>query len=135
MRLASPGTVAKAAFTYFSAVFAVAFLLGAFRVLYVAPRFGPLHAVLLEVPLVLAFSWIVAGRCLRRWPVTAAGPKALLAMGALAFLLLMLAEAGLAVLAFGQSPTSFLQAMGAPAGLLGLAGQIGFALIPALRGR
>jgi len=74
MRIATRGTVAKAAFAYFSLVFAVAFLLGALRVLFVDPRLGPLQAVLLEVPLVLAVSWLVAGRCLRRWPTSRSSP-------------------------------------------------------------
>lgn len=53
-------------------------------------------------------------------------------MGAAAFVILIACGAGLA-LAFGQSPADFLAAMATPAGALGLAGQIGFALIPLLR--
>ena len=58
----------KPALVYVLPVFAVAFLLGALRVTLVAPRIGPLAAVALELPLVLALSWVVAGRVLRRWP-------------------------------------------------------------------
>ena len=54
--------VVKAAFAYVTPVFAVAFVLGALRVTLVAPVAGPLLAVALEVPVVLALSWIVAGR-------------------------------------------------------------------------
>lgn len=120
-----------AAAAYFGIVFAAAFVLGAVRVLVVAPALGPLLAVALEVPLVLGLSWAVAGWVLRRWPVP---PSQRLHMGGVAFVLLMAAEAGLA-LAFGQSWGEFLRGLGTPAGLLGLAGQIGFAIIPALRGR
>lgn len=122
-------TVAKAAAAYLAPVFAVAFLLGALRVTLVAPQTGPLAAVALEVPLVLALAWLVAGRVLARWPLPPAGR---LAMGALAFALLMLAELALA-LGFGQTPARFLADLATPPGLLGLAGQAGFGLIPLLR--
>lgn len=120
-------SVVKAAVAYVVPVFAVAFLLGALRVTLVAPVTGPLFAVALEVPVVLLLSWAVVGRVLARWPRT---PR--LAMGTLAFALLMLAEFATA-LGFGQTPTAFLAAMATPAGALGLAGQIGFGLIPVLR--
>lgn len=117
------------AVSYVALIFAAAFVLGALRVTLVAPATGPLLAVALEVPLVLALSWLVAGRLLRRWPL---GLSDRLAMGALAFALLMLAELALA-LAFGQTPARFLADLATPPGALGLVGQIGFGLIPALR--
>jgi hypothetical protein len=122
-------SLVKAAVAYLIPVFAVAFALGALRVILVAPVTGPLIAVALEVPLVLALSWAVAGRVLTRWPLPL---PARLQMGALAFTLLMLAEL-LTALAFGQTPAQFVSAMTTPAGALGLAGQIGFALIPLVR--
>lgn len=125
-----PGYV-KAAILYVAVVFAAAFLLGALRVSVVVPMTGALLAVALEVPVVLGLSWIVAGRVLRRWPLPLGGR---IAMGGIAFVLLMLAEMALAVL-FGQTLGQFLAAMATPPGALGLAGQIGFAAIPALRGR
>ncbi|WP_135448500.1 hypothetical protein [Tabrizicola caldifontis] len=121
-------SIVAAAVSYFAAVFAVAFVLGALRVTLVAPQTGPLLAVALEVPLVLALSWLVAGRVLRRWPMAL---RERLALGGLAFVLLMLAELSLA-LAFGQTPARFLSDLATPPGALGLAGQIGFGLIPAL---
>jgi hypothetical protein len=120
----------KAALAYFGTVFAAAFLLGALRVTLVAPRTGPLAAVALEVPVVLALSWVVAGRVLARWPLPLPGR---IMMGALAFALLMLAEMALAVLLFGQTPGAFFSAMATAPGALGLAGQIGFAVVPALQ--
>lgn len=118
----------KAGLAYVIPVFAVAFVLGALRVTVVAPALGPLAAVALEVPLVLALSWIVAGRVLARWPLPDKRP----ALALLAFALLMVLELATA-LAFGQTPAQFLTAMTTPAGALGLAGQIGFALIPLVR--
>lgn len=117
----------KPALAYVLPVFAVAFVLGAFSVGLVAPTTGPLLAVVLELPLVLALSWVVAGRVLNRWPRT---PR--LGMGLLSFLILMLLELATA-LAFGQTPRYFLAAMTTPPGAIGLAGQIGFGLIPLVR--
>lgn len=114
----------KPALAYVLPVFVTAFALGALRVGLIAPRTGPLLAVALELPLVLALSWAVAGRVLRRWPRT---PR--LGMGLASFLILMLLELATA-LAFGQTPGQFLSAMTTPPGALGLAGQIGFGLIP-----
>lgn len=120
--------VVKAAFAYTLPVFAVAFGVGALRVTLVAPALGPLPAVALEVPLILALSWAVAGRVLERWPLADTRP----AFAILSFALLMSLELATA-LAFGQTPAQFLTAMTTPAGALGLAGQIGFALIPLIR--
>jgi hypothetical protein len=119
----------KAAFAYVLPVFAAAFVVGAIRVTLVAPALGPLAAVALEVPLILSLSWWMAGRVLRRWPVRhwqRAG------MSLVAFLVLMVLELATA-LAFGQTPAQFLTAMTTPAGALGLAGQVGFGLIPLVR--
>jgi hypothetical protein len=121
--------VAQAALRYLVPVFAVAFALGALRGLLIAPQIGAFAAVALEVPVLLALSWVVAGRVLRTQPLS---PAERWAMGGLAFGLLMLAELAL-VLAFGQTAMGFLAEMGTPAGALGLAGQIGFAAIPGLR--
>jgi hypothetical protein len=118
------------ALAYVLPVFAAAFVVGAIRVMLIAPVIGAFAAVALEVPLVLAFSWIVAGRVLRRWPLPRA---AALGMGTLAFLILMLAELALARLLSGQPPAAYAATFLTPPGALGLAGQIGFALIPALR--
>jgi hypothetical protein len=120
----------KAALSYFAVVFAAAFGLGVLRVTVIVPRVGELAAVTSELPIVLCLSWIVAGRVLARWPQALPGR---IAMGTLAFAVLMTAEYALAVLVFGQSPAAYLAALAEPSGLLGLAGQIGFAIIPALR--
>ena len=117
----------KPILAYVLPVFAVAFALGAVRVNLVAPRVGPLLAVAVELPLVLALSWAVAGRVLNRWPQISR-----LGLGLASFLMLMLLELATA-LALGQSVTQFLAALTTPPGALGLAGQIGFGLIPLVR--
>lgn len=122
--------ILKPALAYVLPVFAAAFVIGALRVTLIAPQIGALAAVAIEVPLILLLGWFVAGRVLRRWPLTKVKART---MGALAFLILMLAEFALAFTLSGQSPAAYAASLITAAGALGLAGQIGFALIPALR--
>ena len=116
---------------YFLIVFAAGFALGTLRVLLIAPRVGEMAAVALELPAMLAASWFAAGWVARRFAVPARlAPR--LAMGAIAFAVLMLAEFALAA-TMGRSPAAFAAALLTAPGLLGLAGQIAFALCPAAR--
>lgn len=123
--------IARPAVFYVASVFALAFCLGVLRVLWLAPRVGEIGAVLAEVPVVLGISWITAGAVLRRWPLPRREDR--LAMGVLAFAVLMALELALGGFGFGRTLAEMLSAMGTPAGLIGLAGQIGFGLIPLLR--
>ena len=83
----------KAALAYWGAIFALGFVLGTLRVLWIAPQMGETRAVLFELPLMLAASWFAARWLVRRFGIGSAGQA--LAMGALAFVLLMASEAGL----------------------------------------
>ena len=121
----------RAALPYAAAVFALGVVLGTLRVLVLAPRMGELAAVAAELPVMLAASVGIALAVLRRWPV-APRPGPRLAMGAASFALLLLAETALGLWAFGRTPAELLAGYAAPPGLLGLAGQLGFAAIPAL---
>lgn len=116
---------------YFASVFAVGFVLGALRTLVVAPRLGDLAAVALELPLMLAASWTLAGALVARFSVPP-DVAARLAMGGIAFILLMAAEALLSRLA-GRTLAEHLVLYARPEHLLGLAGQIAFGLIPLAR--
>lgn len=107
--------------------FGFGFLFGVVRTLFVAPAIGLFAAVAIEMPLMLATCAPLAGWCLRHWAL--AGHSNALAMGIAAFASLMVCEVLLG-LALGQTPQSMLAAMTLPAGLLGLAGQICFALLP-----
>ena len=80
----------KAGAAYFAVVFAAGFVLGTVRVLLLIPRLGALTSVLLELPLMLAISWMACGWALRRFRVPPRIPPRL-TMGATAFALLMLA--------------------------------------------
>ena len=116
---------------YFALVFTCGFVLGAVRTLWIAPRTGPLGAVLLELPLILAVSWLACLWCVRHMAVPdRAGARA--SMGLTAFVLLLVVEFGMAALT-GQSPGGYLRAMATPAGVAGLLGQILFALLPLLQ--
>jgi hypothetical protein len=120
--------IAGFALTYWAAVFALGFVLGTLRVVWLAPALGESAAVLAELPVMLAASWLWAQRLLARLPLASAG--AALGAGALALALLLGAELALGALAFGQSPAAWLAALTRPPGSIGLAGQLGFALIP-----
>lgn len=130
MKTSEMRRIGRAALVYFALVFAAAFAMGVLRLLVLAPQIGAFAAVALEVPVILAVAWVIAGPVLRRWPLDR--PQRL-AMGALAFSLPLLTELALAKLVFGQTPRAFLAAMATPPGLPGLAGQLGFAAVPALR--
>jgi hypothetical protein len=111
---------------YFAGVFAVGFLLGTVRTLWLAPAVGEVAAVGIELPVMIGASWWWCRRLLVRRDL---GTGARAVMGGSAFTLLMLAELALS-LAFGRTAGEHLAAMLAPAGLLGLAGQLVFAGLP-----
>ena len=122
----------KAGLIYFALVFAAGFVLGTGRVLLLAPAAGEIAAVLIELPIMLAISWFACGWVIRRH----SDPRLLGARaitGAAAFVLLMLAELALAIFVFGRSVDVFLGSFETPAGAIGLAGQIAFAIFPLLQ--
>jgi hypothetical protein len=119
---------------YFAIVFAAGFVLGTLRMTVFVPRIGELAAVALEVPAMLAISWLVCARIVRarRVPRNAA---ARLAMGGLALALLLGAEWALGFALSGRGAGEQLAAWLAPAGLLGLGAQLAFALVPLAQAR
>jgi len=118
----------QAGLAYWAVIFALGFALGTLRVVWLAPLVGVLPATALELPVMLTASWLAAGRLVRGCGIVQ-GAEAL-AMGLLAFVLLMAAEAALAALLAGQRPAQWLAGLAEPHALLGLAGQAVFALIP-----
>jgi len=124
----------KAGVAYFAVVFAAGFVLGALRVLAIAPQVGETAAVLVELPIILTVSWLACGWIVRRF-LSAPGAGALLTVGAVAFVLLMAAEAGLSVFAFGRSLGEHLDTDRTASGAIGLGGQVVFALLPLIRGK
>ncbi|MFN9496904.1 MAG: hypothetical protein ACK554_11835 [Erythrobacteraceae bacterium] len=121
-------TILGAAAAYWAAVFALGFALGTIRVLWVIPLVGLMPATLIELPLILTASWLAAGWLVRRFRI--ASTEEALTAGALAFAILMVAECALASVLTGQSPAEWLAGLRQPHALLGLAGQVVFALMP-----
>lgn len=122
----------KAGGAYFATVFAAGFALGTMRVLVLEPKLGALGAVLMETPFMLAASWFLCGVWVKRFSVEAAlAPR--LAMGALAFALLIAAEAALGLYGFGRPLAELLAVYGTAPGAVGLTGQILFGLFPVLQ--
>ncbi len=122
----------RAGSLYFLIVFAVGFLLGTIRVLILTPQFGALTSVIIETPVILLISWLVCQRLIRMMNVDRA-LNARLTMGATAFLLLIAAEQILGVIGFGRELGEQLRHYLTPEGAVGLAGQIVFALFPAIQ--
>lgn len=115
---------------YFAAVFALGFVLGTFRTLVLIPVLGEIGAVMVELPVILTAAWMICGRILRGRRLTLADAAV---MGAAAFALLMLAEAGLSLWLGGRTPAEHLALYAETAHLIGLAGQLAFAAFPLLR--
>lgn len=123
-----------AATVYFFVLFALGFVLGTIRVLFVAPRIGVLSATLAEVPMMLIAALLMCRWAIRRWQV----PTTLSARGAMALwflVLLALFETLVGVALFGRTLSGTWAGLATPAGLLGLSAQAIAALLPLLVGR
>lgn len=120
-----------AAAVYFAIVFSLAFMLGVVRTLFVAPGTGDLVAVLIETPVVLLACWFAARWVTRRFSVPAHATDRL-AMGLVAFSLLMTVEAALGLALFARPLAQQFAAFATPAGAIGLLAQVAFGLMPLL---
>jgi hypothetical protein len=127
-----PGSALGAGAAYFAIVFAAGFLLGVLRVTLVAPRIGDTGAVLIELPAIFAISWVACGWILSRFGV-GQGWQPRATMGAVAFALLIVAELLLATAGFGRNLSEVLRSYASTHQILGLAGQIVFAVLPLVR--
>ncbi len=124
---------AMAGLVYFAVAFAAGFALGTLRVLVLIPRLGETSAVLLELPIMLALSWMACRWLIARFDVPRL-TMARLVMGGLAFAVLILAEIGVSVFGFQRTLSEHLEHYRQPSALLGLAAQIAFAAFPVVRG-
>ena len=124
-------TAATAGFIYFLIVFAAGFALGAVRTLWLTPAVGATAATLIELPLILAFSWAACLMILKRMNVKARVFDRIV-MGAVAFALLIAADLALGLGLMDRDLAAQFEAMMAPPALIGLAGQIVFAAFPLL---
>ncbi len=125
-------TALKAGIAYFALVFSLGFLLGAFRVAVVSPMIGELPAVIVELPVIVAASWFASRFLTDRCGVARRlAPR--LVMGGSAFALLMMGEAGVSMLAFGRSIAQHLASLATVPSIVGLIGQMVFAILPAMQ--
>lgn len=125
---------ARAGLVYFAGVFCVGFVLGVPRTVLLEPAIGRLPSVALELPVILLFSWWIVGACLaRRRRGWSRRGRAL--VGGVAFVCLLAAEALLAAVAMQGGAAAWMANFKTPAGWLGLAGQVVFALFPLVHPR
>ena len=124
----------SAGLAYVGIVFAAGFVLGAIRVLVLLPRLGETTAVLLELPVILGISWFVCRWLVDRFTVPVGTPHRL-AMGFVAFAVLMAAEVGVSVFGFGRTYAEHLARYRDLPAMIGLAGQIAFAAFPWIQAR
>jgi hypothetical protein len=121
--------VLRAGGLYFTIIFVIGFALGTIRVLLLVPRLGAVTSELIELPIILTAAWILCDRLITHLQVSRHW-WARLSMGAMAFTLLMIAEAVLSVGLFGNSITDHLASYRSLYGGLGLLGQVIFATFP-----
>ena len=123
----------KAALAYFALVFGAGFALGVVRTLWLVPRIGERNAELAETPLMLVAVFLAARFLVRRMTLT--GRAQLLATGFGALALLLLAEAGVVVIARQESLPAYVQSRDPLAGTVYLLALLAFALAPLAVGR
>ena len=114
---------------YVLTLFALGFVLGTIRVLFVVPQIGELAATIAEVPVMLTAGYFTCRWAIRRWQV----PSTIairLAMVLWFLALLFVFEALLGATLFGRSVAEQWTALGSPAGLVGISAQIIAALLP-----
>lgn len=119
---------AGAGIAYGLILFGLGFLLAMVRIPILVPRFGETAAVLIELPVMLAAAWAVAGALVRRKPLSSAGAWL---MGATGLCVLLGAEVALGVASGSTLPDILASWLTIP-GNLGLAAQIAAAAFPRL---
>ena len=124
---AAQKNIARAGAAYWALIFALGFVLGTVRTLWGAAALGEGNFILVEVPVMLAASWLAARWLVARFGIASRG--AAMGMGALAFVLLMVAEMALTA-ALGGNVARWIAGLFAPPGLYGFLGQIAFGLMP-----
>ena len=122
----------RAGLLYFLAVFAVGFLLGTLRVLVLAPRLGERWAELIELPVMVFASFLLARLLTRRFAPLSRGQRA--GMGAVALGLLLAAELCLAILLQQRTLAEYVAARDPVSGIAYLVSLLAFAAMPLLVG-
>ncbi len=126
--------ILKAGVLYFAIVFGAGFILGPIRILWIVPHFGTRMAELMETPIMLVVTIVVA-RWIVRHLALPPSPSSRLGMGCIALGFMVIAEFTLVLWLRGLSITEYLASRDPVAGiiydlLLGV-----FAIMPLLVGR
>lgn len=118
---------------YFAVLFGAGAALGLVRVLFVSPHLGALGGVLVELPIMMALAWVVCGWLTDYLQV---GPRLgwRVAMGGTAFVLLIAAEVGLALVLGGRLTDVSLSSADEWAPAVGFAAQAAACAFPLIRG-
>lgn len=122
----------KAGAIYFFLAFAAGFAFGTLRTLVIAPAIGDTIAVALELPIMLVISWIACGWVLRRIRLSNLTYHRI-AMGAFAFILLMVAEVLVSTQLASRDLASHFALYRTLPAVMGLIGQAAFAVFPLFR--
>lgn len=125
----TPGSAVRAGVAYFGLVFAAGFLLGAVRVTLLVPRLGERWAELSEMPIMALVIYLAASRVVRRFALPPIASSRLVA-GAVALLLLVLAELALAVVLQGRALSEYVASRDPVSGSVYLAMLVLFAAAP-----
>lgn len=123
--------VQKAGALYFALVFGPGFVLGPIRILWFAPRVGTRAAELLEAPVMLAVSVLVA-RWLIRWLAVPPMTAVRMGMGLVALSLMLLAEFTLVLWLRGVSIRQYFAERDPVAGTVYYITLVLFAVLPLL---
>ena len=115
-------------------LFALGFVFGTIRVIYLAPRLGALAATLVEAPVMVIAALFLTRWSVRHWRVShLGGVRWAMVLWFLA--LLASFETLLGVALFGRTATEQWGALATHAGLVGLLAQLIAALLPVFVGR
>jgi hypothetical protein len=123
-----------AASIYFLALFALGFVLGTVRVIFVAPRVGEFAATIAEVPVMLTAAFFACRWAIQHWQV----PRTIairVVMIPWFLAMLFLFESLLGAMLFKRSLAEQWEGLGTPAGFVGLSAQIIAAILPLLVGK
>ena len=119
---------------YAAVVFLAGFVLGTVRVFVLSPGLGETISVSMELPVILAVSWVVC-----RWiaQAVAVSPRlgSRLFMGLTALTVLLSCEFALSTLIIGRSLAEYASSFATAAGMIGVAGQVAFAAFPVVQSR
>ncbi len=124
-------SIAAASFVYFALVFAVGFVFGVVRVVWLLPALGERHAELIELPLMLIVSFVAAGFAVKRYRI--ATLRSALLVGALALIWLLAAEFAFVLGLRGLTIEQYVAARDPVAGLAYAAALVVFGVLPAIR--